>query len=78
MPAPLFYAVELLPVARGCRPWLSPVAVARGCRVAPRKIFGIPFDFSNLHCMLTMLRETNNEARGNENDERNDFAGRAA
>jgi len=62
-PSPGPVAVELLPVAvarpRGCRPapWLSPgpVAVAR-----PRKIFGILFDFVFLHCMLTMLRETNN------------------
>src|SRR5208282_362253 len=69
------------PVARDCRPWLSPVAVARGCRpwlspvavellpvARPRKIFGILFDFVFLHCMLTMLRETNNEAKGNDND----------
>src|SRR5208282_4218845 len=72
-------------VARGCRPWLSPVAVARGCRPAPwlspgpvavaRKIFGILFDFVFLHCMLTMLRETNNEARGNDYDVFNGRAG---
>src|SRR5208282_3310047 len=72
-------------VARGCRPWLSscspsPGPVARPRRPAPspgpvarpRKIFGILFDFVFLHCMLTMLRETNNEARGNDYDGCND------